>query len=45
MPDALGTHAIAVMVLTGLALFLFSRDRIPRETSGLIILNYSDDRL
>jgi di/tricarboxylate transporter len=26
------------MVLTGLALFLFSRDRIPRETSGLIIL-------
>ena len=38
MPDVLSTHAIAVMLLTGFALFLFSRDRIPLETSGLIIL-------
>jgi di/tricarboxylate transporter len=34
-PDA---HGIAVLVLTVIALFLFTRDRIPLETSSLIIL-------
>lgn len=34
-PDA---HAIASLVLTVIALFLFTRDRIPLETSSLIIL-------
>ncbi|MEM9304233.1 MAG: SLC13 family permease [Pseudomonadota bacterium] len=31
-------HAIAVLLLTGLALFLFTRERIPLETSSLCIL-------
>ncbi|WP_338669477.1 SLC13 family permease [Pseudodesulfovibrio methanolicus] len=31
-------HAIAVLLLTGLALVLFSRDRLPLETSSLVIL-------
>lgn len=31
-------HAIAVMVLTAAALFLFSRDRIPIETSSLAVI-------
>ncbi|WP_223788370.1 SLC13 family permease [Marinicella meishanensis] len=31
-------HAIAVLVLTVLALFLFTRDRIPLETSSLFVL-------
>ncbi len=35
LPD---THAIAVMALTGFALFLFTRDRIPIETSSLVVL-------
>ena len=34
-PDA---HGIAVLVLTVVALFLFTRDRIPLESSSLIIL-------
>jgi di/tricarboxylate transporter len=34
-PDA---HAIAVMGLTAFALFLFTRDRIPLQTSALVIL-------
>jgi di/tricarboxylate transporter len=34
-PDA---HGIAVLALTVLALFLFTRDRIPLESSSLIIL-------
>ena len=34
-PDA---HGIAVLVLTILALFLFTRDRIPLESSSLAIL-------
>jgi di/tricarboxylate transporter len=37
-PDVLGSHAIAVMLLTLFAMFLFSRDRISLETSSLIIL-------
>ena len=31
-------HGIVVLVLTALALFLFTRDRIPLESSGLTIL-------
>ena len=31
-------HAIAVMILTLLALVLFTRDRIPLQTSSLIVL-------
>jgi di/tricarboxylate transporter len=34
-PDA---HGIAVLILTIVALFLFTRDRIPMETSSLVIL-------
>ena len=34
-PDA---HGIAVLILTVVALFLFTRDRIPLETSALFIL-------
>ncbi len=34
----LGPHAVAVMLLTVVALFLFSRDRIPIETTSLLIL-------
>jgi len=37
-PDELGSHAIAVVLLTVLAIFLFSRDRISLETSSLIVL-------
>ena len=31
-------HAVAVLLLTGLALILFSRDRLPLETSSLVVL-------
>jgi di/tricarboxylate transporter len=34
-PDA---HGLAVLVLTALALFLFTRDRLPLETSSLAVL-------
>jgi len=34
-PDA---HGIAVLLLTAVALFLFTRDRLPLETSSLIVL-------
>ena len=34
-PDA---HGIAVLLLTGVALFLFTRDQLPLETSSLIVL-------
>jgi len=37
MPDLPNAHAVAVMVITGLALVLFTRDRIPLETSSLLI--------
>ncbi len=33
-----GPHGIAVLALTGLALFLFTRDRIPIETSSMLVL-------
>jgi di/tricarboxylate transporter len=35
MPDP---HAIAVMLLTGVALYLFSRDNLPIETSSLLVI-------
>jgi di/tricarboxylate transporter len=35
MPDI---HAIAVMILTGVALYLFARDTLPIETSSLLII-------
>ncbi len=35
LPDA---HAIAMLLLTCVALFLFTRERLPLETSGLAIL-------
>lgn len=35
MPDP---HALAVLVLTAIALFLFSRDSLPIETSSLIVM-------
>ena len=38
MPPPLDLHGIAVMLLAVVALFLFSRDRIPMETSALVIL-------
>lgn len=31
-------HALAVLLLTGLALVLFSRDKLPLETSSLVVL-------
>ena len=38
MPALPEAHAIAVLALTGLALFLFTRDKIPLETSSLAVL-------
>jgi di/tricarboxylate transporter len=38
MIQSLDAHGIAVLVLTILALFLFTRDRIPLESSSLAIL-------
>lgn len=38
LPVLPNTHALAVLLLTGVALILFSRDRIPLETSSLIVL-------
>jgi len=37
-PISLDAHGIAVLVLTVIALFLFTRDRIPLESSSLTIL-------
>ena len=31
-------HAIAVLLLTGVALYLFARDQLPIETTGLLVL-------
>ncbi len=31
-------HALAVLLLVGVALFMFSRDRIPLETTSLVVL-------
>jgi di/tricarboxylate transporter len=38
MPDIPNAHAAAVLILTALALFLFTRERIPLETSSLSVL-------
>jgi di/tricarboxylate transporter len=38
MPNAPDPHAIAVLILTLVALALFTRDRIPLETSSLLVL-------
>ena len=38
MPESPDTHAIAVLVLTVVALVLFTRERIPLETSSLFVL-------
>jgi len=38
MPPPPDPHGIAVMLLAVVALFLFSRDRIPMETSALVVL-------
>ncbi len=38
MPALPETHAIAVLTLTVIALFLFTRERIPLETSSLVVL-------
>ncbi len=38
MPDIPNAHAAAVLILTLLALFLFTRERIPLETSSLSVL-------
>ncbi len=38
MPPPPDPHGIAIMLLAAVALFLFSRDRIPMETSALVVL-------
>jgi di/tricarboxylate transporter len=38
MPPLPDQHALAVLALTAVALFLFTRERIPLETSSLIVL-------
>ncbi|HUG99629.1 MAG TPA: SLC13 family permease [Gammaproteobacteria bacterium] len=38
MPPSPDSHGIAIMLLAVAALFLFSRDRIPLETSALVVL-------
>lgn len=38
IPSPPNVHAIAVLVLTVMALILFTRDRIPLETSSLLVL-------
>ena len=37
-PTAPDQHAIAILILTILALFLFTRERIPLETSSLLVI-------
>lgn len=41
MPPPPDPHGIAIMALAAVALFLFSRDRIPMEISALVILGIS----
>ena len=38
LPDLPNAHAMASLVLTALALFLFTRERIPLESSSLFVL-------
>ena len=37
-PSAPDQHAIAVLILSVIALFLFTRERIPLETSSLLVI-------
>jgi len=37
-PPVPNEHALAVLLLTGLALYLFTRERIPLETSSMFVL-------
>ena len=38
LPDIPNAHALAVLLLTVLALFLFTREKIPLESSSLFVL-------
>ncbi len=38
LPPLPDTHAIVVILLTGVTLYLFTRDRIPLETTGLAVV-------
>ena len=38
LPDIPNLHALSVLLLTVLALFLFTRERIPLESSSLFVL-------
>jgi di/tricarboxylate transporter len=38
MPPLPDQHALAVLALTGIALFLFTREKLPLETSSLLVL-------
>ena len=38
MPPLPDWHAISVILLTGVALYLFTKDRIPLETTGLTVV-------
>jgi len=38
MPDVPNIHALSVLILTAVALILFTRDRIPLETSSFLVL-------
>ncbi len=38
LPELPNPHAIAMLALTGLALFLFTREKIPLESSSLLVL-------
>jgi di/tricarboxylate transporter len=38
LPQLPDLHAIVVIIMTGLAMFLFTKDRIPLETTGLGVL-------
>ena len=38
MPPLPDWHAVSVILLTGVALYLFTKDRIPLETTGLTVV-------
>ena len=38
MPPPPDIHAIAVILLTGFTLYMFARERVPLETTGIIVL-------
>ena len=45
MPELPDTHALAVIALTVFAFYLFSRESVPLETTGLIVLARAHRRL